>query len=371
MVVRRLWLQNFRNYAFLDLQPAHGLNVFFGPNGVGKTNLLEAISVLATTRSPLCERDREWVRWKQTISDLKTVVYHEATNDTTTLELSIVGAEKTLKVDESRCSDLQQWLGTLQVVAFFPHELSIVSGDPGERRRFLNVELSKAQPTYFHDWTQYRRALQQRNALLKMRQRTSLREWDAQLVHYGCRMMEKRRQFIAEVAPLIRETHAALSGTDVPLSVAYDPSLSCAKSDEVLDLKEKFLQTLQKNFEEDARRGITHVGLHRDDMAFRLGDMDLRRYGSQGQQRLAVLGLKIALARWVERTTGEAPLLLLDDALSELDENRRKYLLQQAQFFPQAMLTSADRHLCDGVDATFFKVGDGQVQQEEIRKLGN
>ncbi|MCS6862505.1 MAG: DNA replication/repair protein RecF [Abditibacteriales bacterium] len=363
MVVRRLWLQNFRNYAFLDLQPARGLNVFFGPNGVGKTNLLEALSVLATTRSPLCERDREWVRWQQATCGLKTIVYHEVTNATTTLELSVIGAEKTLKVDDARRSDLQQWLGTLQVVAFFPHDLSIVAGDPGERRRFLNVELSKAQPTYFHDWTQYRRALQQRNALLKMRQRTSLGEWDAQLAHYGCRLMVKRRQFLMELAPLVRDTHAALSGTDVPLSVTYAPSLPCARSDEVLDLEEKFLQTLRKNFEEDARRGITHVGPHRDDLAFRLGDMDLRRYGSQGQQRLAMLGLKIALARWVERTTGESPLLLLDDALSELDASRRRCLLRQAQSFPQAMLTSADRHLCDGVDATFFEVRDGQVQQ--------
>jgi DNA replication and repair protein RecF len=362
MLVRRLWLQNFRNYAFLDLQPQKGLNVFFGANGAGKTNLLEAVCVLATTRSPLAERDREWVRWKQTVCHLKTVVWRETAHETSTLELSLNGAAKSLKVDHSPRSDLRQWLGTLPVVAFFPHDLTIVASDPGERRKFLNLELSKAQPTYYHDWSQYRRALQQRNALLKSHQRATLREWDAQLVHYGCRMMEKRQQFLDELSPLVRQAHQALSQADLTLSVRYEPSLTCAKSGSVVDLKASFAEALQRRFEDDARRGITSVGPHRDDLSFRLDDVDLRRYGSQGQQRLAVLALKIGLARWVWQTTDEPPLLMLDDALSELDAHRRSLLLQQAQTFPQALLTSADRTLCDGVNATFFRVSSGEVQ---------
>jgi DNA replication and repair protein RecF len=360
--VRRLWLQNFRNYPFLDLQPQPGLNVFFGPNGVGKTNLLEAVCVLATTRSPLAERDREWVRWKQTVCHLKTIVWREAAHATTTLELSLNGAAKSLKMDDSPRSDLQKWLGALPAIAFFPHDLAIIAGDPGERRKFLNVELSKAQPTYFHDWTQYRRALQQRNALLKAHQRATLREWDAQIVHYGCRMMEKRQRFLAELSPLVQEAHTALSGTATDFSARYEPSLTCAKSNGVVDLKASFAEALQSRFEDDARRGITSTGPHRDDVSFRLGDVDLRRYGSQGQQRLAILAVKIALAHWVQQTTDEPPLLLLDDALSELDANRRRLLLQQAQSFPQAMLTSADRTLCDGVNAAFFYVENGNVQ---------
>ncbi|HVF10439.1 MAG TPA: DNA replication and repair protein RecF, partial [Abditibacteriaceae bacterium] len=285
-------------------------------------------------------------------------------------------------------SVLTEWLGQLQVVAFFPHDLVLITGEPAMRRRFLNLELGKTRPAHFADTSRYRRALQQRNALLRHlaegrahRPRSAplgtaaeglgtLSEWNRQLITYGSRVLAQRAQFFQELKPLLSAVHGRLSGLAEPFAVEYvtgvkvpAPRRQQKSGDQVepLNWGQLFAATLETDHEDDMRRGTTSSGPHRDDLIFKLGDIDLRRFGSQGQQRLAVLSLKVALAHWVAQTTGEPPVLLLDDALSELDATRRGHLLEEAARFPQSVLTATDARFVEDVPAALFGVQAGRM----------
>lgn len=435
MIVRSLRLRNFRNYAAQEILLPPGLVALTGDNGQGKTNLLEALCVLATTKSPLVERDRELIRWGEGEArlaadielsagrtQLRTLEYGwrierpsnaarmPAANGSLNADGSSDGVESSSEqrsrnnagfepdgkssgrsasiAREMRAggvpqSALASWLGQLQVVAFFPHDLAIISGEPGERRRFLNLELGKSRPAHFADMARYRRALQQRNALLKsllenrFRGRSAmgpaveglgtLSEWNRQLIACGSRILAQRARFLRELAPIVAEVHRDLSGRDELFQVRYAAGIAAdlraaeppGESDD--NWSALFSASLEANHESDTRRGTTHSGPHRDDLVFRLGEMDLRRYGSQGQQRLAVLALKVALARWVADVTGESPVLLLDDALSELDATRRERLLAQAARFAQSVLTATDLKLLEDASPALFRVEAGRV----------
>ncbi len=231
MIVRSLRLLNFRNYATQDVEFPPGLVALTGDNGQGKTNLLEALCVLAATKSPLVERDRELIRWEQKETRITAEVQLDRREERRILEYGWRLEGNTLS-REMRAggvpqSALAQWLGQLQVVAFFPHDLTLITGEPSERRRFLNLELGKTRPAHFADAAKYRRALQQRNALLKSiadsrygRKVTpldnpgTLAEWNRQIVTYGARILAQRAQFLQELTPLLNEVHARLSGRD-------------------------------------------------------------------------------------------------------------------------------------------------------------
>jgi DNA replication and repair protein RecF len=379
MIVKSLRLSNFRNYAAQEIRFPPGLIAFTGDNGQGKTNLLEAICVLATTKSPLVERDRELIRWHERAARLYAEIELEAgRGDARRLEYSwrvegnSIGRE--MKIGGVPQSAVASWLGQLQVVAFFPHDLTLLSGEPEERRRFLNVELGKTQPAYFQDVAKYRRALQQRNALLRSlidarysnrppdEEKGTLSEWNRQVVGYGSRILSARARFFSEISPILSEMHAKLSGLDTPFSIEYLPGLSILKNAKHPGggFSVPFNASIESDYSDDMRRGITSSGPHRDDLIFRLGEMDLRRYGSQGQQRLAVLALKVALAHWVRESTGEPPILLLDDALSELDATRRGLLLEEARSFPQSVVTATDATFLDGA-AALYTVENGCI----------
>ena len=388
MIVRSLRLRNFRNYTAQEIGLPPGLVALTGDNGQGKTNLLEALCVLSTTKSPLVERDRELIRWDQKEARLAAEVDLSAGRNITRLleygwKLEGNSVTRDLRAGGVPQSALASWLGQLQVVAFFPHDLVIIAGEPGERRRFLNLELGKSRPAHFADAARYRRALQQRNALLKHLAESrfkgraplgnaaeglgTLGEWNKQLITYGARILAQRAQFLHELAPILAEVHHDLSGRDEIFSVEYAAGVAQRSRDAITEYSQehwtaRFQAALEADHENDMRRGTTSSGPHRDDLVFQLGEMDLRRYGSQGQQRLAVLALKIALARWVANVTGESPILLLDDALSELDATRRTRLLQQAAKFEQSVLTATDASFLEGVTPALFRVENGRVE---------
>ncbi|MDQ3814676.1 MAG: DNA replication/repair protein RecF [Armatimonadota bacterium] len=384
MVVRSLRLYNFRNYAVQEIQLPTGLVALTGDNGQGKTNLLEALCVLATTKSPLVDRDRELIRWSQNEARIAAEIELSAgRGDRRTLEYGWRN-EGAAIVREMRAGGVPQsaithWLGQLQVVAFFPHDLALITGDPSERRRFLNLELGKARPAHFADATRYRRALQQRNALLRLiaegragrppsvplppgESFGTLAEWNRQVITYGSRILAQRAHFLSELQPLLSDVHRKLSGQDEIFTVEYAAGVKIRASEGAnANWSQSFASALEADHEIDTRRGTTQSGPHRDDLIFKLGEMDLRRYGSQGQQRLAVLALKVALAHWVTQATGEPPVLLLDDALSELDATRRSRLLEEATCFPQSVLTATDPKFLSEVPAALFSVTAGRV----------
>ncbi|MBV9867176.1 MAG: DNA replication/repair protein RecF [Abitibacteriaceae bacterium] len=390
MIVRSLRLYNFRNYVTQEIELPSGLIALTGDNGQGKTNLLEALCVLATTKSPLVERDRELIRWHEKEARIAAEVELAARRGERRMleygwRMEGVSVAREMRAGGVPQSAIVQWLGQLQVVAFFPHDLVLITGEPGERRRFLNLELGKTRPAHFADAARYRRALQQRNALLRSlmesrfnRHRTAplgaaveglgtLSEWNRQLITYGSRILAQRAQFLTELQPLLQEAYGKLSGRDDVFSVEYLPGIKTGKqalgAEEAAHVSwsQLFSVSLEGDHDHDMRRGTTQSGPHRDDLVFKLGTMDLRRYGSQGQQRLAVLALKVALAHWVARVTQEPPILLLDDALSELDATRRTRLLEEAACFPQSVLTATDAKFLQGVPATLFSVSNGCI----------
>jgi DNA replication and repair protein RecF len=322
MLIRSLQLQNFRNYENQTVALPPGLVALIGDNGQGKTNLLEALCVLATTKSPLVERDRELIRWGHSEARLAATVELEGErHETRQLEYSwrVAGnaISKELRAGGVPQSAVAQWLGQLQVVAFFPHDLVLVIGEPGERRRFLGVELGKARPSHLTDLARYRRALQQRNALLRQyldaqfgrkgsRSAASpapeaIIEWNRQLVTYGAHVMAQRAAFLRELEPLCDAMHRKLSGLDKTFRVEYVPGFKLSQRfvSEVLasdappeaQWSRLLLAGLDADDETDRRKGTTNSGPHRDDLIFKLDDMDLRRYGSQGQQRLGVMAV--------------------------------------------------------------------------------
>jgi DNA replication and repair protein RecF len=198
----------------------------------------------------------------------------------------------------------------------------------------------------------------------------TLSEWNRQLITYGSRVLAQRAQFFQELKPLLSAVHGRLSGLTEPFTIDYvaGVKIPAARRNQKFDGElepinwgQLFAATLESDHEDDMRRGTTSSGPHRDDLVFKLGDVDLRRYGSQGQQRLAVLSLKVALAQWVAQATGEPPVLLLDDALSELDATRRAHLLEEAACFPQSVLTATDAKFVEDVPATLFSVNSGRV----------
>lgn len=375
MIVRSLRVQDFRNYTALEIEIPKGISAFIGDNGQGKTNLLEAICVLATTKSPLVDRDRELIRWERREARLgakvQTVVpYPQERSLEYIWRIKGNGVSRQMRLQGIPQDALMYWLGQLQVVAFFPHDLVIVHGEPAERRRFINMELGKNNQAHFHDTLRYRRVLQQRNSLLrqfaehkipKSTFHESLRDWSHQLVGYGARVFAQRAQFIDELAPLARAAHQLLAGYESDFVINYVPGLGIET--EPKDWKHAFNQSLEHHYERETRRGSTLSGPHRDDLQLTLDGIELRKFGSQGQQRLAVLSLKLALARWTWQINSEAPILLLDDAFSELDQKRRRLLLQFAQEFPQTFITATDAEFLEGAPAALWKVEKGTVQK--------
>lgn len=403
MFVRSLRLRSFRNYAEQEVHFEPGLAAFTGDNGQGKTNLLEAMCVLATTKSPLVDRERELMRWddSRTRLEAEIVLSHPREHSRRLLfewTLHNNALSRELKVGGVPQSALAQWLGLMQVVAFFPHDLVVIAGEPGERRRFLNLELGKAKPSHFEDSGRYRRALAQRNALLKYflehpraRRKASrqaepeegaavlpnaglgtLGEWNRALIGHGARVWEQRWAFARQLQPLLAEVHRDLSGLEATLSLEFisglPPSLRPSVDEEEPNWERLFALALEDEHDIDTRRGTTGNGPHRDNLVFRLGDMDLRRFGSQGQQRLAVLALKIALAQWVREATGESPILLLDDALSELDATRRERVLRLAGSFEQAIITATDDTFLGSVPAQILPIHSGRILEAQVRQ---
>ena len=335
MELRRLQLKNHRNYRNLDLVPGPGVNVFIGPNGQGKTNLLEAVAMLALSSSPRARREVELVGPVGPGSRIAAAVQAHGRPLEVSIALDVEGerARRTIEVDgvRRRGVDLP---GHFRVTLFWPDDLGLVKAGPELRRRFLNHMLVQVQPGYARALAGLRRVLEQRNSLLKRiaagdEHADMLEVWNEELVRYGSEIARARAEAVAELAPVAARGHAEIAGGET-LEIAYEGP------------PQEFSEAVQKSLTDDLRRGVTTVGPHHDDLAIRLGGRDARSYASQGQQRTAVVSLKLAEAELVAARTGERPVLLLDDVLSELDAERRGALLRKVGDGGQVIITSAE-----------------------------
>ncbi len=335
MLLRRLQLRNHRNYAHLDLEPGPGVNVFIGANGQGKTNLLEAVAMLALSTSPRARRDVEVVGPVAPATRIEAQVESQGTVVELAIALTVEGerARRVIDVDGARrrAFDLP---GHFRVTLFWPDDLGLVKAGPELRRRFLNQMLVQVEPGYARALAGLKRVLEQRNSLLKRMAAGEggadvLEAWDEELVLIGGQVAAARAQAVRELEPEAARYHSEIASGE-RLQIEYQgPPADLAGA-------------VHNSLAEDLRRGSTSIGPHRDDLKVVLGGREARSYGSQGQQRTAVVSLKLAEAALVARRTGERPVLLLDDVLSELDGERRAALLRQVAGEGQVIITSVE-----------------------------
>lgn len=363
MRLMRIALSNFRNYEQLELEPAAGLNAFVGPNAQGKSNLLEAIAMLGTGKSFRSSRDGDAVRWGTD----RAIVRGEARINAGDVALACTiakGSDVTRKTYTLNGRDVRYsgFLGKLRVVTFVPADLHLAGGAPSLRRGFLNGALSQADPRYYRALAAYRKALQQKNALLRGGDPDPqlLAIYDAALVENGTDVVLERERFARELAEGARIAHARFSDGRETLEVAYDPDVPF-ESATAVGVAAALTTRLRVVAEREGQRRAAIAGPHRDDLTLTLDGRSLAAYGSQGQQRTAVLALKVAEYAVVCARAGEAPLLLLDDVLSELDEERAAAFLAGIGEYEQAFVTAT--HVPAGLPprARVQTVGGGSV----------
>ena len=327
MKIRELRLVNFRNYSSLMLEPDEGLCVLTGDNAEGKTNVLESIFLCALGKSHRTPRDAELIRYG--MDDASVNIVLDTRGGTRTISCRLFGKErKRFAIDGTTLSRSGELLGCLNVVMFAPEDLELVKGGPGERRRFMDMEISQLKPAYYYTLQRYNAALKQRNALLKETEhpdRDQIAVWDDQIAMLGSEIILERDEFVEQVAAIAADTHMTLSNGKEILELTYEPDVD---PDDPEALTEEILRRLQQNLEKDIVRGYTSAGPHRDDIRMDLDGVDVRVYGSQGQQRTVVLSLKLAELEIIRSMRDETPVLLLDDVFSELDRNRQQLLLK-------------------------------------------
>ena len=321
MNIRSIELKNFRNYENLEISFDEGTNILFGDNAQGKTNILEAAYMSGTTKSHKGSRDREMIRFGEEEAHLKTVVVRGGREYQIDMHLKKNRA-KGIAIDKIPIKKASELFGILNIVFFSPEDLNIIKNGPVERRRFLDSELCQLDRIYLADLTNYNKILAQRNKLLKdMIYRPSLSDtlpvWDMQLIETGKKIIRRRKQFVDELREIVSDIHYRISGGKEELFLKYEPNI-----DDIF-----FEDELSRAKEKDKKLCQTSVGPHRDDLLFSIGDVDIRKYGSQGQQRTSALSLKLSEIELVRKSISDTPVLLLDDVLSELDSSRQNYQL--------------------------------------------
>ncbi|MCI8799015.1 DNA replication/repair protein RecF [Acetatifactor muris] len=321
MVIKSIELAGYRNYDFLNMQFDRGTNILYGDNAQGKTNILEAIFMAATTKSHRGSKDREIVNFDREEAHIRTFLEKEGVETRVDMHLR-KSKSKGIAIDGQKIKKAADLLGLCNVVFFSPEDLGIIKNGPVERRRFVDMELCQLDSFYLYNLNHYNKIVNQRNKLLKdMYMNPSLKEtlgiWDMQLVSFGSKIIERRKLFAEQLNDIIYDIHRKLSGDRENLVIHYEPDVEI----------EDFEQKLRQSQEKDIRSKMTSTGPHRDDFSFMIENVDIRRYGSQGQQRTAALSLKLSEIELVKKITKDNPILLLDDVLSELDSNRQNYLL--------------------------------------------
>ncbi len=365
--LKAIELQHYRNYAHVDLKTEGRVNIFIGPNAQGKTNLLEAIFVLALTKSHRTSKDKELIGWQA--DQARIMGEADRKYGSVKLELAYSHQGKKAKINGLEQRKLSDYVGTFNVVMFAPEDLEIVKGTPGIRRRFLDMEIGQVQPGYLHTLQQYGKVLLQRNNYLKTAspggpKQAMLDVWNAQLAEHGVKIMKRRQSFIQKLQKWAESIHAGITGGNEALTVQYRPSLEAEGTEEETVLFEQFMIKLSQVRDQELRRGITLVGPHRDDLAFYINGKEAQTFGSQGQQRTTALSLKLAEIELIHEEIGEYPVLLLDDVLSELDRSRQTQLIETFQSKVQTFITTTGLESVDTQklhDANIFHVKDGTV----------
>ena len=326
----------------------------YGDNAQGKTNILESLFVSGTTKSHKGSKDRELIRIGEDEAHIRVLLTKNDISHKIDMHLR-KSKPKGIAIDGIPIRRSSELMGLINIIFFSPEDLKIIKNGPSERRRFINMELSQLDHVYLHDLGEYNKILNQRNKLLKQiyynpSLKDTLEIWDGQLLDYGSRLIRRRREFVEQLKEIVYHINQKLTGGMEQLNVHYEPDAG----------EDQFEKKLKDSMEKDLRFMTTNVGPHRDDLSFFNGDVDLRKYGSQGQQRTCALSLKLAEIELVRQLIHDQPVLLLDDVLSELDRNRQNYLLDSIQD-TQTIIT------CTGLEEFI----DGKLTLDRVFRVVN
>ena len=324
MYFKEIELRNFRNYIHCVQSFHEKVNIITGDNGNGKTNLAEALYMMCLARSFRTSREKEMIRFGESFAFIRTVFSRDDRSLRAELKLSQTGKEILINGVKRKRSDLPLYIN---IVVFSPDDMKIVKEDPDKRRRFINRELCQIRPVYYEALYRYTKVLEQRNSLLREERIPSMMMdiWDEELAAYGAKLILERNAFLERLDKISGEIHRAITNGKETLKIEYEADI-LPQPDEASQ-KAVFLKALKENSEKERIRRITLAGPHKDDMKLSVNGIDVRRFGSQGQQRTVALSLKLAEIRLISEETGELPVLILDDVLSELDQKRQDFLI--------------------------------------------
>jgi DNA replication and repair protein RecF len=339
MVVESLNLEHYRNYQELSIDFTDGTNILYGDNAQGKTNILEALYVCSTTKSHRGSRDKDIIRFGEEEAHIKLLVRKKEVPYRVDMHLK-KNKTKGIAINGLPIKRASELFGIVNVVFFSPEDLSIIKNGPSDRRKFIDIELCQLDKFYLHNIVNYNKIVNQRNKLLKDISNhfdrslyDTLDVWDIQLADYGNKIIKRREEFIHQINEIIDGIHKNLSGGRESIELRYEPNTEAAE----------IYNGLIKNRDRDMKLKSTSVGPHRDDIGFYIKDIDIRKYGSQGQQRTAALSLKLSEIELVRKIIHDSPVLLLDDVMSELDSSRQNQLLNSLEGI-QTIVT------CTGLD---------------------
>ena len=370
----RLW--NFRNFAQAEIVPDPRMNVLVGANAQGKTNLLEAIYYLSTLKPLRPIKESDLVRWGASEARLSACFTRDAFQESVQIRL-VAGGKRILMLNEQPLTRQSGWGGILAVVCFTSQDLQIVQGEPADRRRFLDTEISLLSSRYLYSLAQYRRVLEQRNNLLRTHAEgdatlESLPEWNAQLVKYGARLLSARKQFLERLNPFAQSVHDALTAGGERIELRYLPGVPLPTQDYLPekeeDWAEVFAGALRARETEEIQRGTTLLGPHRDDFLICVNGVEARLFASHGQQRTCVLSLRLSEVPLIESLRDEPPVVLLDDVFSDLDPPRRARLVAYLHPRVQIFLTCTDLSFFEPQvldTSALFVVEAGQVRRDD------
>ena len=326
MYIEQLQLANYRNYSKEDLTFTKQVNLIIGENAQGKTNMMEAIYVLALTRSYRTSRERELIRWGEDFAKIKGTVSKKERK--IPLEITITNQGKKAKINHLEQKRLSSYIGAFNIVMFAPEDLTLVKGSPRIRRRFIDVELGQIQPSYIYHLMQYQRILKQRNHLLKQIQtrqttdQTMLDILTEQLVEHAATILHRRFIFLEKLRIWAKDIHFKISRALETLHIAYHATIDVSEDALLEKISNEYLNKFNEIRQNEIDRGLTLIGPHRDDLTFYINDKNVQQFGSQGQQRTTALSIKLAEIELIYEEVGSYPVLLLDDVLSELDHHR-------------------------------------------------
>ncbi|HZK57610.1 MAG TPA: DNA replication/repair protein RecF [Clostridia bacterium] len=364
MIIEELRAINFRNYKDIHLKFHPRLNIFVGNNAQGKTNLLEAIYLCAAGRSFRTNRDNEMINIEKQQAYVRVKLKKKYGDTDIEVRLNS-GRRKDAKVNKIYLTKVGELLGNLNVVLFSPEDLKLIKGGPGERRKFMDHEISQIFTKYYYILGQYNKILQHRNRLLKdnRKKNLDLEVWNEQLAMTGAWIIFYRRNFIKRINLLAKLMHRKVTGSAETLEIIYDSDVEVENSDKTDQIKGNMLKKLENSINTDKKRGLTTTGPHRDDIILMINGLNVKNYGSQGQQRTVVLSLKLAEIELIKGEVGEYPILLLDDVMSELDSERQNYLVSNLKNVQTFITTAIMKHTkeMDRKDKIIFNISKGRI----------